>query len=200
MTWTAWAAADGEAIRRAGRWRTVRDLDGGGPVFRTPAEVVSFASNDYLGLTQHPDVLAAAHAAIDRWGSGAGSARLVVGSRPVHSELEEALAGWKRCPRALLFPTGFAANLGVLTVIGGPDVTILSDELNHASIIDGCRLARARVEIYRHRDVDHVARLLAGTERARRRHRHRLLDGRRRGARRRARPHPRRPRRPPRAG
>src|SRR5204863_9631321 len=96
----------------------------------------------------------------DRWGTGAGSARLIVGSRPVHSELERELAEWKSAARAALFPTGFAANLGVLTTFGAAGVLICSDELNHASIIDGCRLAAADVAVYCHRDVDHLRSLL----------------------------------------
>jgi 8-amino-7-oxononanoate synthase len=105
-------------------------------------------------------VIAAAHAALDRWGSGSGSARLIVGSRPVHSELERALADWKSTGRAALFPTGFATNLGVLTTFGAPGVLVYSDELNHASIIDGCRLARAEVAVYRHNDLDQLGALL----------------------------------------
>lgn len=155
--WVAWAEAENAQIRAAGRWREVRDLDGGGPRFGTQ---VSFASNDYLGLTQHPAVRAAAHEAIERWGTGSGSARLIVGSRPVHSALEEALADWKGAERALLFPTGFAANLGVLGALAGPGTTIVSDELNHASIIDGCRLSRASVAVYRHGDLDHARELV----------------------------------------
>ena len=123
--------------------------------------VVSFASNDYLGLTQHPAVVAAAHAALDRWGAGSGAARLVVGSRPVHDELETELAAWKHTDRAVLFPTGFAANLGVVSTFGGPGTLICSDELNHASLIDGARLARGDVAVYRHCDLDHLADLLA---------------------------------------
>jgi len=114
---------------------------------------VQFASNDYLGLTRHPKVVAAAHDALDRWGAGSGAARLIVGSRPVHTELERALAGWKGAESAVLFPTGFATNLGVITTFAGPDVLVCSDELNHASIIDGTRLARAVVAVYPHRDV-----------------------------------------------
>jgi 8-amino-7-oxononanoate synthase len=105
-------------------------------------------------------VVAAAHAALDRWGAGSGASRLVVGSRPVHDELEHELAAWKGTGAALLFPTGFAANLGVLAALGGPDVTILSDELNHASIVDGARLARAAVRVFAHGDLDHLAKLL----------------------------------------
>jgi 8-amino-7-oxononanoate synthase len=128
--------------------------------------VVSFASNDYFGLSQHPAVRAAAHEAIECWGTGAGSARLIAGSRPVHAELEREIADWKDADRTLLFPTGFAANLGVLSVVGGPDVTIISDQLNHASIIDGCRLARGEVRIYRHGDLGQVAGLLRDAGRA----------------------------------
>ena len=99
--------------------------------------------------------------ALERWGAGAGASRLVTGSRPVHRDLEEALAAWKGCEAAVTFPTGFAANLGALSVLGGLGGRILSDELNHASIIDGCRLARAEVAVYRHADPDHLEALLA---------------------------------------
>jgi 8-amino-7-oxononanoate synthase len=167
--WDAWVAGERDTIAAAGQWRHVRDLDALGPegvLVETGDKVVSFASNDYLGLTTHPAVIAAAHAALDLWGAGAGAARLVVGSRPVHTELEADLAAWKGCDAALLFPTGFAANLGVLATFGGRDVRVCSDELNHASIVDGCRLARAETAVYRHGDVDHLASLLAGADRA----------------------------------
>ena len=144
--WSRWAEGQAAEIRAAQRWREPRDFDGAGPVGTVGSDatpVVSFASNDYLGLTQHPAVVAAAHDALDRWGAGSGSARLIVGSRPVHGELERALAQWKGTERAVLFPTGFAANLGVLTTFGARDVLVCSDELNHASIIDGCRLSHA---------------------------------------------------------
>jgi len=147
-----WADAQADDIRGAGQWRAPRDLDHNGPI--------NFASNDYLGLTRHPEVIAAAHAALDTYGSGSGSARLIVGSRPVHSELERELAQWKNMPRAALFPNGFSTNLGVLTTFGGDGVLVCSDELNHASIIDGCRLARGEVAVYRHNDLDHLRSLL----------------------------------------
>jgi 8-amino-7-oxononanoate synthase len=83
-----------------------------------------------------------------------------VGSRPVHDELEAELAAWKGAEAALLFSSGYAANVGVLSALAGPEVRVLSDELNHASIIDGCRLSRAEVGVYRHKDLDHVASLL----------------------------------------
>ncbi len=146
-----------------GRWRSPREFDARGPAGAldgSTAGVVSFASNDYLGLSAHPAVVAAAHDALDRWGAGSGASRLVTGSRPIHGELEAALADWKGTEAALCFPTGFAANLGVLTVLGGPGVRVLSDELNHASIIDGCRLSRSTLTVYRHRDMAHLEELL----------------------------------------
>src|SRR4051794_2827656 len=161
--WDEWAGGQLDAVRAADRWRAPRDFDAAGPEGKLGPDgrpVVSFASNDYLGLTQHPAVVAAAHAALDRWGAGSGSARLIVGSRPVHSDLEGALADWKGEDAAVLFPTGFAANLGVLTTVAGPGVLVCSDELNHASIIDGCRLSRAHVEVYRHRDLVALDELL----------------------------------------
>jgi 8-amino-7-oxononanoate synthase len=170
--WHSWAAAAADEVRAAGRWREPRSFDATaadgteGTVSADGAtrQVVSFASNDYLGLTRHPAVVAAAHEAIDRWGTGSGAARLIVGSRPVHDELEHALAAWKRTERAVLFSTGFAANIGVLATFAGPDVLVVSDELNHASLIDGRRLAGAPLAVYDHCDVEHVERLLLATD------------------------------------
>ncbi|HZM42918.1 MAG TPA: aminotransferase class I/II-fold pyridoxal phosphate-dependent enzyme [Acidimicrobiales bacterium] len=165
-TWDRRVEGELAAVRDAGRWREPRDLVVAGAVtgMVDGRPVVTFASNDYLGLTHHPAVVAAAHDAVDRWGTGTGASRLVVGSRPLHRELETELAAWKGSEAALLFPTGFAANLGLLAALGGPDVTILSDELNHASIVDGARLARAQVRVYRHADLDHLAKLLVEVE------------------------------------
>ena len=172
MSWAEWAEAKNAKTRTKGRWRKLADFDAIGPrgvlsdggLLSGGRRVVSFASNDYLGLSAHPKVLAAAHDAIDKWGAGAGASRLVSGSRPVHGDLESLLADWKSSESALVFPTGFAANLGLLSAIAGPQVLICSDELNHASIIDGCRLAKslgALVEVYPHCDVDAVSKLLA---------------------------------------
>ena len=161
--WTDWSEAQARMIRSAGQWRAPVDFDAAGPEGKLAPDgraVIAFASNDYLGLTQHPAVIEAAHAAIDRWGTGSGAARLIVGSRPIHSELERELADWKHAEAAVLFPTGFAANLGVLTTFGGPGTFVCSDELNHASIIDGTRLARGEVAVYPHRDLDALDALL----------------------------------------
>jgi 8-amino-7-oxononanoate synthase len=159
--WPAMIRARLDAVVDDGRWRAPREFDARGPAGTLDgAAVVSFASNDYLGLSAHPAVIAAARDALARWGAGAGASRLVTGSRPVHTELEAALAAWKGTDAAVCFPTGFAANLGALSVLGGPGVRVLSDELNHASIIDGVRLSRSPVSIYRHCDVAHLAALL----------------------------------------
>ena len=167
MSWRSWAQEANDRTREEGRWRRPSDLDALGPTgVLDGRKVVSFASNDYLGLSAHPVVVDAAHRALDRWGAGSTAARLIVGSRPIHSALEDAIASWKACERALLFSTGFAANLGVLATFGEAGTLICSDELNHASIVDGCRLARGRVEVFPHRDVDAVERLLAGAGRA----------------------------------
>jgi 8-amino-7-oxononanoate synthase len=171
VTWAEWTAAQAEGIRDAGQWRAPVDFDAAGPEGKLSPDgraVIAFASNDYLGLTQHPALSEAAHAAIDRWGTGAGAARLIVGSRPIHSELERELASWKQAEAAVLFPTGFAANLGVLTTFGGPGTLVFSDELNHASIIDGTRLARGEVTIYPHSDLGALDALLRERTGARR--------------------------------
>lgn len=159
-----------DRVRNEGRWRTVRPFDARGPEGLLGGgtegrRVTSFASNDYLGLSAHPAVVAAAHDALDRWGAGATASRLVVGSRPSHHDLEDAIAGWKGTETALVFPTGYTANLGVLATLAGPGTRIISDELNHASIVDGCRLARGEVTIAPHGDVAAVDRLLATDDR-----------------------------------
>jgi 8-amino-7-oxononanoate synthase len=160
--WEAWVDGELGRVRAAGRWRQVRALEGTGPhlVDGDGVHLVSFASNDYLGLAAHPAVTAAAAEAAVRAGAGSGSSRLIVGDRPVHHELEAALAGWRRTESALVFPTGYQANLAVLTSLGAPGCRIVSDELNHASIIDGARLARADVAVFRHGDVEHAEHLV----------------------------------------
>jgi 8-amino-7-oxononanoate synthase len=152
-----------EQVRDNGRWRSLVTFDASGPDGSVDSgrSLLSFAGNDYLGLSHHPNVVAAAVEATQRWGTGATASRLIVGTRPVHTELEQALADWKHCPAAVVFPTGYQANVGLLTALGSAEVTIVSDELNHASIIDGCRLARAATLVYRHNDLDHLAALLA---------------------------------------
>ncbi|MBI2932298.1 MAG: 8-amino-7-oxononanoate synthase [Planctomycetes bacterium] len=128
-------------------------------------EFVSFASNDYLGVSQAPRLAEAAARAASEFGWGAGSSRLLAGTTVWHRRLEERVAEFKREEAALAFVSGTTANVGLLTALGDEETLIASDELNHASLIDGCRLSRARVECYRHADAEDAARALRGPAR-----------------------------------
>ncbi|WP_187369498.1 8-amino-7-oxononanoate synthase [Baekduia soli] len=125
--------------------------------------VLLLCSNNYLGLADHPRVREAAADAAMRWGAGAGASRLVSGTMTVHRRLEEALAAFKQTEAAVLFGSGYLANLGVIGALArlesdpGRPAVVFSDELNHASLIDGCRLARAETFVYDHGDVEHLA-------------------------------------------
>lgn len=128
---------------------------------------IDLASNDYLGLTRHPDVVAGAVAAVRRWGAGATGSRLVTGTTDEHVALEAELADFTGAEAGLVFASGYAANLGVVSALAGRDALVVSDAASHASLVDACRLSRARVAVAPHNDVAAVARLLA--ERAERR-------------------------------
>ncbi|HUY17706.1 MAG TPA: 8-amino-7-oxononanoate synthase [Candidatus Binataceae bacterium] len=122
--------------------------------------LIMLSSNNYLGLAAHPALKRAAINAMERYGVGAGASRLVAGSlEPIH-RLEENLAAFKQVEAALVFGSGYLASLGALTALAGPGDVIFSDELNHASLIDGCRLTRAEIRVYRHCDSDHLRSLL----------------------------------------
>jgi glycine C-acetyltransferase/8-amino-7-oxononanoate synthase len=145
----------------AGMRRTLRTVDGQGPrAMVDGCDVLLLCSNNYLGLAGHPALLEAAAAATWRFGAGSGASRLVSGTLPPHAQLEERLAAFKGSEAALLFNSGFVANTGILQGLFGPDDVIFSDELNHASLIDGCRLSRARTVVYPHRDLQALERLL----------------------------------------
>ena len=132
--------------------------------------LLSFCSNDYLGLSGHPALASAAAAAMARSGLGAGASRLIAGDLPEHRELEAALSAFLNVEAVLLFPSGYQTNLGVLCALAGPGDLVLCDHANHASIIDACRLSRARPTFYRHLDVSSAEkRLLALAPPARRR-------------------------------
>jgi len=122
---------------------------------------IDCGSNDYLGLSRHPRVIAAAHAALDDYGAGATASRLLRGNRSIHEELEEDLARVKGTEAALVFSSGYAANLGLLSAICDRDDTVLCDRLDHASLIDGARLSRSSLRFYSHGDVDHLDRQLS---------------------------------------
>ncbi|MGE8327390.1 8-amino-7-oxononanoate synthase [Pseudomonas urmiensis] len=122
--------------------------------------LLAFCSNDYLGLANHPEVIAAWRAGAERWGVGGGASHLVIGHSTAHHQLEEALAELTGRPRALLFSTGYMANLGAITALVGQGDTILQDRLNHASLLDGGLLSGARFNRYLHNDPDSLAKRL----------------------------------------
>ncbi|WP_067655397.1 8-amino-7-oxononanoate synthase [Nocardia harenae] len=127
---------------------------------------IDLASNDYLGLTRHPEVVAGAVAAVRRWGAGSTGSRLVTGTTEEHIALERELAEFTGAESGLVFASGYAANLGVVTALAGRDALVVSDAASHASLVDACRLSRARVAVAPHGDVAAVARILAArTER-----------------------------------
>src|ERR1039458_2135304 len=145
-------------LERRGLSRRLRLVSGpqGPTVLLDGQPVLLLCSNNYLGLANHPRVREAAAEAAMRWGVGAGASRLISGTMTVHRRLEERLAAFERRRACLLFGSGYLANIGVIGALAGSGDTVFSDELNHASIIDGCRLSRADVVVYRHCDVEHL--------------------------------------------
>src|SRR5579875_793587 len=158
----AWIDDDLEERRRRGLYRVRRHLQSGpGARVRLGGrELINFASNDYLALAGDARLARAAAAAARRYGCGAGASPLVSGYLPPLRALERALADWEGTEAALVLSSRYAANLALLRSLAGPADAVFSDALNHASLIDGCRLARAAVHVYRHNDVDHLADLL----------------------------------------
>jgi len=146
-------------LRASGLHRRLRLIEGAqGPrVQLDGGDVLMLCSNDYLGLAGHPRVREAAAEAALGWGAGAGASRLISGNMAPHRQLEERLAAFKGYEAALLFGSGYLANIGAISALAGRDTVVFSDELNHASIVDGCRLARAETFVYRHGDVEHLA-------------------------------------------
>ena len=122
--------------------------------------VVNLSSNNYLGLTTHPKLRAAALKAIEDYGVGTGSVRTIAGTMDIHMALEKKLAEFKNVEKVVVFQSGFAANAGTVSAIFGKEDVVISDELNHASIIDGCRLSRATIKVFPHKDVDAARRII----------------------------------------
>jgi glycine C-acetyltransferase/8-amino-7-oxononanoate synthase len=145
-------------LEQLGLGRRLRMVSGpqGATVLLDGKPVLLLCSNNYLGLADHPRVREAAAEAAMRWGVGAGASRLVSGTMTVHRRLEERLAEFERSEACILFGSGYLANIGVVGALAGKGDTVFSDELNHASIIDGCRVSRAEVFVYRHRDLEHL--------------------------------------------
>jgi 8-amino-7-oxononanoate synthase len=148
-----------QELRDRGLKRKLRLVEGpqGPRVLLDGRQVLLLCSNDYLGLANHPGVREAAAEAALRWGAGAGASRLISGNMEPHRELEARLAAFKGYESALLFGSGYLANTGTIAALAGRGEVVFSDELNHASIIDGCRLSRAETFVYRHGDVEHLA-------------------------------------------
>ncbi len=149
-----------EELRGSGLHRRLRLVEGrqGPRITLDGRAVLLLCSNDYLGLAAHPRVRNAAAEAAMRWGAGAGAARLISGNMQPHQRLERRIAEFKGYESALLFGSGYLANTGTIAALAGRGDVVFSDELNHASIIDGCRLSRAETFVYRHGDLDHLAR------------------------------------------
>src|SRR5271154_5868721 len=123
-------------------------------------KVINLASNNYLGLTTHPKLREAALEATRKYGVGSGAVRTIAGTMKIHMELEEKIARFKNVEACVVFQSGFTANAGTVSSFLGKDDFIISDELNHASIIDGCRLSRAKILVFRHKDAAHCEELL----------------------------------------
>src|SRR6201988_5007156 len=145
-----------QSIKDAGLYRRLRRVESDQDATLTldGRIVINFSSNNYLGIANHPALAEAAKRAIDQYGCGSAASRLISGNMAPHEELENRLAKFKGTEAALVFNSGFQANTGILSVLTGETGAILSDELNHASIIHGCRLSRAKTMVYRHGDLD----------------------------------------------
>src|SRR6202044_2249021 len=155
-----------EAWRQAGTYQRLRVLESPcEPVSRVDGrEVINLASNNYLGLADHPKLVEAAIAATKKYGAGSGAVRTISGTMSIHMELERKIALFKHTEACVVFQSGFAANAGTVSAILGPEDHIISDALNHASIIDGCRLSKAKIHVFPHKDTARAAEILAGLD------------------------------------
>ena len=158
----SWAEEELSRLDALDLRRTLEPLESPqGPVVRIAGrEVINFSSNDFLGLAADPALIAAARGALEAHGAGSGASRLVVGDTTAHRRLEARLAHFEGTEAAVLFNSGWAANVGVISSLLGPGDVVFSDALNHASIVDGCRLSRAKVHVFPHLDVSALARAL----------------------------------------
>jgi glycine C-acetyltransferase len=155
-----------ESWREAGTFQRLRVLESPcEPVCRFDGrEVINLASNNYLGLANHPRLVEATIVATRKYGAGSGAVRTIAGTMSIHMELERRIAEFKKVEACVVFQSGFAANAGTVSAILGPEDHIVSDELNHASIIDGCRLSKAKIHVYPHKDTTRAAEILKELE------------------------------------
>lgn len=151
-----------EALNKSSLARTIIDRESpqGKRIIINNRQILNFSSNDYLGLANHPSIIEAVNESIKKFGFGSGASRLLAGGTRLHRELEDKISMFKGTESAIVFNSGYAANTGLMPAIAGEDDVIFSDELNHASIIDGCRLSRAKTIIYRHGDIVHLNELM----------------------------------------
>src|ERR1700674_4319041 len=152
-----------EAWRKAGTYQHLRVLQSAcEPVSRFDGrEVINLASNNYLGLADHPRLIEAQVEAAKKFGAGSGAVRTISGTMSLHLELERRIAEFKQTEACVVFQSGFAANAGTVSAILGPEDHIVSDALNHASIIDGCRLSRAKIHVFPHKNTAAAENILA---------------------------------------
>jgi glycine C-acetyltransferase len=158
----AFLAADLDSLKQQGLYRRLRILEGEQKATTSfdHRQVVNLSSNNYLGLTTHPRLREAALEATRTLGVGSGSVRTIAGTMDIHMELERRLAAFKQTEAVVVFQSGFAANAGTVAAVLSKDDFVISDELNHASIIDGCRLSRATIKVFPHKDVDAARQVL----------------------------------------
>src|SRR5258708_26202359 len=157
-----------DSWKRAGTYQRLRVLESESAAESRfdGKDVINLASNNYLGLTTHPKLREAALAAVRKYGVGRGAVRTISGTMTLHMQLEERIAAFKNVEACVVFQSGFAANAGTVSAILTPDDHIISDELNHASIIDGCRLSKAKIHVFPHKDTPAAARILSELESA----------------------------------
>ena len=162
----AYLSAEIESWKQAGTHQRLRELESAcEPVSRFDGkEVINLASNNYLGLANHPKLVEAAIDAGRRYGAGSGAVRTIAGTMTIHLELERRIAAFKKVEACVVFQSGFAANAGTVAAILTPEDHIVSDELNHASIIDGCKLSKAKIHVFAHKDAAAAGRILAELE------------------------------------
>jgi glycine C-acetyltransferase len=153
-----------DSLKHQNLYRHLRILDDEQKAHTTfdGRSVVNLSSNNYLGLTTHPRLRARAMEALDRFGVGSGSVRTIAGTMEIHMELERRLAEFKRVDSVVVFQSGFTANAGTVSAVLTKDDVVISDELNHASIIDGCRLSRATIKVFPHKDVEAARKIARG--------------------------------------
>ncbi len=149
-------------IRKKGRYRFLREISSkpDKSVILSGKEVLNLCSNNYLGLAGHKDLIAAEKEAAEKYGTGSTGSRLITGTNSLHLLLEKKVAKFKKTEKALIFNTGYMANLGIIDSLTDSSDVLLSDELNHASIVDACRLSRAKTVVFRHKDMEHLEQLL----------------------------------------